>query len=403
MKGRRHLEDLDQDIRDHIEEETQDNIARGMTPGAARQAALRKFGNVLRVQEETREVWSVVWLEQFLQDAGYAMRMLRRNPGFTLVVILTLALGIGVNTAVFSVVNTVLLQPLPYPDAERVVVYSEGVSQSKAGNFKPGISVANFSEWRAQAKSFEAMGGYFHHDATLASSNDAGQVRVASVAGDFWTITGGSAPLGRLFGPEEAPGAMVISHKLFESRFGGDPQVVGRAMTLDGQPVTIAGVLPPNFQFLFPQFPQYLARIAASDIEGYIPAPPPRVSVIGRLRPLVRAERALTELRVIQTRILQAQPDRWFAGIQRMSLQPAQERLVGNVRRALMVLQVAGVFVLLIACANIANLLLARAAARCREIAIRSAIGAGAARVLRQFLVEGLLLALAGGAGAGTG
>ncbi len=402
MKRRRHLKDLDQDIRDHIQEETQDNIARGMTPDEARQAALRKFGNILRVQEDTREVWSFVFLEQLFQDLRQGLRMLRRNPAFTAVVILTLALGIGVNTAVFSVVNAVLLRPLPYPGADRIVAYSDGISQSRAENFKPGIAGADFFEWRAQAKSFEGMAGYDYRDATLASSNDAGQLRVALIAGDFWAISGCQPVLGRLFAQDEPQGSIVFSHKFFEQRLGGDPHVVGKAMILDGQPVTVTGVLPPDFQFLFPQ---ERSGLTVSDMEAFIPAPRlmrsggqrMRVFVIAKLKPAVPIESALTELRVIESRILQAYPDRWFPGIARMALLPLQERLVKNVRRALWILQVAGVFVLLIACANIANLLLARAAARRREIAIRSAIGAGAARVLRQFLVEGLLLALLGG------
>ena len=402
MKRWRHLKDLNQDIREHIEEETQDNIERGMAPDEARQAALRKFGNVLRVQADTREVWSVVWFEQLLQDVRYGLRVLRRNSAFTSVIVLTLALGIGVNTAVFSVVNTVLLRPLPYPDGQRLVAYSDGISKSKAENFKPGIAGADFSDWRTQAKSFEGMAGYFYYDATLAASNDAGQVQVASIAGDFWAMTGVRPALGRLFEPAEPPGAIVLSHRFFERRFGGDSHVVGKAMTLDGQPVTIVGVLPPDFQFLFPQD---RTDIASSEIEAYVPVPPlarsggqrTRLFVTARLKPLVPTESALTELRVIETGILRAYPDRWFAGIPRMGLIPLQEKMVGSVRRALMILQAAGMFVLLIACANIANLLLARAAVRQREIAIRSAIGAGASRVLRQFLVEGLVLALLGG------
>jgi putative ABC transport system permease protein len=331
------------------------------------------------------------------------LRMLGRNPGFTAVVILTLALGIGMNTAVFSVVNTVLLRPLPYPDAERVVAYSDGLDRSKAEHFKPGIAGADFFEWRAQAKSFEGMAAYEYHDATLASSSDAGQVRVASIAGDFWAITAARPTLGRLFETGEPPGAIVLSHKFFERRFGSDAHVIGKAMTLDGQPVIITGVLPPDFEFLFPQ---ERAGLAASDIEAYVPAPPlmrsigqrVRVSVVAKLRPRIPIDRALTELRVIETRIQKAYPDRWFPGVKRMGLSPLREKLVGNVRRALLILQVAGVFVLLIACSNIANLLMARAAARRKEIAIRAAIGAGAARVMRQFLAEGLVLALLGGA-----
>jgi putative ABC transport system permease protein len=404
MKRRGHLDGLEQDLRDHIEEETRDNIERGMPPEEARYAAIRKFGNALRVAEDTREVWSAVWLEQLLGDVRYGLRMLRRNPGFTIVAVLTLALGIGVNTAVFSVINTAILRPLPYPDAERLVVYSDGMSPSKAENFKPGIAGADFQEWRGQAKSFEGMAGYNYRDATLATPNDAGQMRVVSFAGDFWTMTGARPMLGRLFDQREPLGAIVLAHRFFERRFGSDPHVVGKAMTLDGQPVSIVGVLPPDFQFLFPHG---RPGMAPGDIDGYIAAPPlvrepvaqrTRLFVIGKLKPLVPIESAIAELRLIESRILQAYPDRWFAGVQRIDLAPAKQKLIGDVRLALTILQAAGIFVLLIACVNIANLLLARAAARRREIAIRTAIGAGAARVLRQFLAEGLVLAILGAA-----
>jgi hypothetical protein len=156
---KRPLQDLDRDIREHIEEETRENIDRGMAPDEARWAALRKFGNVLRVQEDTREVWQFVWLEQLFQDVRYGLRVLHRNPAFGAIVILTLALGIGVNTAVFSVVNSVLLRPLPYPNANRLVAYVEGSSESKA--VKPGIDGADFAEWRASTKSFDGM-AIFH-------------------------------------------------------------------------------------------------------------------------------------------------------------------------------------------------------------------------------------------------
>src|SRR5439155_23749781 len=246
------------------------------------------------------------WIEQLFQDVRFGLRMLRRNPGFGMVVILTLALGIGVNTAVFSFVNPVLLRPLPYPAADRVVAYSEGIDSSKAESFKPGISGADFFEWREQAKSFEGMAAYQYHDATLASATDAGQVRVATVAGDFWAIAGARSSMGGLFEPGEAPGAAVLSHSYFERRFGGDPRVVGRAMALDGLPVTITGVLSRDFHFLFPK-----ARIdiASRDIEVFVPAPlldrsagqRTRVSVVAKLKPRVSIDRALTELRVIET------------------------------------------------------------------------------------------------------
>ena len=396
---KRHLEDLDRDIRDHIEEEAQDNIARGMAPDEARRAALRKFGNVLRVQEDTRDVWNVVWLDLLLQDIRYALRLLRRNPTFSAIVILTLALGIGVNTAVFSVVNTVIIRPLPYPNPDRLVSYVESASNSKA--VKPGIAGADFSEWRANATLFDGMAGYFYTDAVLASASDAGQVRLASLAGDFWAITGGKAAFGTLFAPDTPPESIVLSHKLFERRFAGDPSIVGKSLILDGRSVTVAGVLAPEFEFLFPQD---RPDVESGGIDAYVSSGPllrssrQRVFVAARLKPMVTMRSALSELQTVEGRLLQTYPDRWFAGVKRMRLVPLQERLIGGVRRALIILQVAGIFVLLIACINVANLLLARASVRHREIAIRSAIGAGAVRVMRQFLMEGTVLALLGGA-----
>jgi putative ABC transport system permease protein len=395
----RHLEDLERDIRDHIEEETQDNIARGMTPGEARRAALRKFGNVLRVQEDTREVWKVVWLEQLLQDVRYGLRALRRNPAFSMIVILTLALGIGVNTALFSVVNTVMIRPLPYPDPDRLVAFVEAASNSKA--VKAGIGGADFAEWRASTKSFDGMTGYFYRDAILASGSDAGQVRLAGLTGNFWAITGARAALGTLFAPDTPLGSIVLSHQLFERRFAADSGIVGKSVMLDGRSVTVTGVLAPDFEFLFPQD---RPDVESGGIDAYVSSGPllrssrQRVFVAAKLKPLVTIESALTELQTVEGRILQTSPDRWFAGVERMRLVPLQERLVSGVRPALIVLLVAGVFVLLIACINVANLLLARASVRQREIAIRSAIGAGAVRVIRQFLTEGMVLALLGGA-----
>jgi len=398
---KRHLEDLERDIRDHIEEETQDNVARGMAPDEARRVALRKFGNILRVQEDTREVWKVVWLDQLLQDVRYGLRVFRRNPAFSAIVILTLALGIGVNTAVFSVVNTVMIRPLPYPNADRLVAYVEAPTNAKA--VKPGIAGADFAEWRANAKSFDGMAGYFYSNGILASANDAVQVRLASIAGDFWGITGAKPALGTLFAPGTPPESIVLSNQLFERRFARDSSIVGKSMSLDGRPVIVAGVLAPDFEFLFPQD---RPDVESGGIDAYVSSGPllrsssqrMTVFVAARLNPLVTIESALTELQAVEARILQTYPDRWFAGVERMRLVPLQERLVGSVRRALIILQVAGMFVLLIACANVANLLLARASVRHREIAIRSAIGAGSVRVMRQFLAEGMVLALLGGA-----
>ncbi|HLK62266.1 MAG TPA: ABC transporter permease [Bryobacteraceae bacterium] len=340
-----------------------------------------------------------MWLDHLAQDVRYGLRVLRRNPAFCAVTVLTLALGIGVNTAVFSVVNAVLLRPLPYPDAARLMAYSDEITRSSIGRFKPGIPGADFAEWRSQAQSFDGMTGYYYSDATLASSSDAFPIHYVSIAGDFWAMTGARPATGSLFDAGAPPNAVVLSHHFFEQRFRGDTRIIGQALTLDGQPMTVIGVLPPGFEFLFPQ------DLSSKPVDAYVPAPPlgrtPQqrrtLLVVTRLKPGISAASALAELRTIETRIQTDYPDRWFAGITGMNLVPLRQKLVGNVRQALTILQIAGLFVLLIACANIANLLLARAAAREREIAIRCAIGAAAGRILRQFLAEGLVLALLGG------
>jgi putative ABC transport system permease protein len=313
-------------------------------------------------------------------------------------IILTLALGIAVNTAVFSVINTVLLRPLPNPDADRIVAFSEGIKNGE--HFKPGISGADFAEWRAQVKSLEKMAGYDYRDVTLATANMAYQVRTALVAGDFWSIAGARAVRGRLFEPGEHQDSIVLTHRLFEQQFKGDPDIVGETITLDGKPMTVVGVLPSDFRFLFPQ---EWRNVAVTEVGAFIPAlpllrsKPSHLFVIARLKPLASIQSAVAELKGIEAGILKYYPDRWFPGVSRMELVPLQTKLTDNSRRALLMLQIAGAFVLLIGCANIANLLLARGAARSREIAIRAAIGAGATRMLRQFLAEGIVLALLGG------
>ena len=238
--GRKRLCDsLDEEIREHIERETADNMERGMTPGEARSAALRKFGNVTRVKEDVRAVWSVVWLEQFLQDAGYGIRMFRRNRGFSMAVVLTLALGIGMNTAYQSEVDGRLLP-------------------------------SDYSSFRQDAKSFESMAAYSNQDLALVYRGDGAAERIASITGDLWSMAGAKPALGRLYRPGE-PGAIVLSWQLFERRFAGDPDAIGKTVAVSGHPFEIVGVLPAHFRFLFPQFlyPDDERR----DIDAYIAIP----------------------------------------------------------------------------------------------------------------------------------
>jgi len=399
-RRRRALEGLDEDIQEHIERETQENIERGMAPAEARAAARRRFGNVARTMEDTRAVWRPVWLEQFLQDVRFGLRMLRRSPPFALAVILTLALGIGLNTAVFSVVSAVLIRPLPYPDAKRLVWVAQYNPVVKA-EMNPA---ADYLDWKAQAKSFDEMVAYSYGEETLATPESAGPERIAVVTDGFWRLSGARTSLGQLFTAVDRD-ALVISDSLFERRFGRDPHIVGRTVTLEGRPLTITGVLRPEFRFELPQSLPGMGRRGDDlrDIDGYAfnPIAPGDIRaielVVARLKPGVSIESATAEMESLEPRIAQQNsgPPPEFV---KARVIPLHEKLVGDARSTLLMLLAAVGFVLLIACANIASLLLARAASRRKEIAIRAAIGAGRARVIRQFLGENLALGVLGGA-----
>jgi len=387
-------------MQDHIEEEIRDNIARGLPPDEARYAALRKFGNMTRHREDTRAVWIQPLLEQFAQDARYGLRTLRRNPAFTLVAIITLALGIGMNTAVFSIVNTVLIEPLPYPDPQRLVWLAEWNERFKM----EAVAGPDFIDWQKQAHSFEKIASYEYVDPVIEFGGNSDQHRAVEISPEFWSISGAHPALGKLFtaaGQDE----IVLSYPFFERQFGHDPRVIGKLITLQGHPVTIVGVLPKTFRFVPPVagFP----GIEPKEIDAYIPSavsPASQIrgrnmailNVVAKLGPNVSIDAARTEMNAIQARIARQNPNGFYNLVQ-LRVQPLQERLMARDRRPLLVLLTAVSFVLLIACANMANLLLARAASRQKEIAIRAAIGAGRARLLRQFLAEGVLLSLLGG------
>ena len=394
--------DIERDIRDHIEMETRDNVERGMAPEAARYAALRKFGNVLRAAEETRAVWRWMWLDRLLQDTRYALRGLRRDPVFAAVAILTLALGIGMTTAVFSVVSAALVKPLPYPDSGRILWLA---NQNRRFHFEASTA-PDFTDWRAQARSFEAMAGYGSIDSTVQDGEQSAKHSFVYTTPEFWRIAGARAALGRLF-TEQDRNVVVLTWRMFEQRFGGDRRMLGRSVLVDGRAETIIGVLPRNFRFLPPPG---LAGAMSGEAEAFTPnIIPPELQargrnllvmfVVGKLKPGVSLEQARAEMRSLQARIAHDNPAMHnFYAVSDLRVVPLQERLVGQSRRGLLTMLAAVGFVLLIACGNLGNLLLARATARQREIAIRASIGAGRSRLLRQFLVEGLTLALAGGA-----
>lgn len=377
--------------------------------------SVRRYGIFNGTAEETAGVPALVWLEQSFQDVRYASRVLRRNPAYTTAIVLTLALGIGMNTAMFSVVNAVLLQPLRYPSPERLIYLTNA---GKGCNPDCMLSRADFALWRAQANSFEKMAAYGNEDVALVDADNSDTERIASVTRDFWDITGAKPALGQLFEPRE-PNTLVLTWALFERRFGSNPAILGKTIMADRHPFTIVGVLPKHFRFLFPQ--ELWTGDELRDIDAFVPLPdmhetpgdpiradsklgpmPVWVRVVGRLKPNVSFSQAKAEMRGIFDRIARNYPSGFTHKYQETSSRSLRfvllsEALVGGSRLALMVLFGAVTFILLIASANIANLLLARSSTRQRELAIRTALGAGRARIIRQFMAESILLALLGG------
>jgi predicted permease len=389
--------DLDCELRSHLETEEAEQQENGLSREEARYSARRAFGNTALVKEDVRQVWRAAWVEQFLQDAQYGFRIPRRNPGFTTVVILTLALGIGMNAAVFSILNAVLLRPVDYPNADRLVWLGDYDHNLK----RDIVSSPDFVDWRMHGHSYDAMAAYGYQQAAMATAQGTTNVSGVVITGDFWKLTGARPVFGRLFGPEEQDG-IVLSWDLFERQFAGDPNIIGRSVTLDGHAAAVTGVLPQGFRF---QFPMWWTATQPGQVEAYIPLSPRDiqmfrgVQVVATLKPGVQIRQALAELEVMQRRIMQEQRNRPpRRGPLNLHVERLQEQLVGAARPALLVLFAAGVFVLLIATVNIANLLLARATSRRKEIAIRAALGAGRGRVIEQFLAESLLLALLGAA-----
>ncbi len=398
MKRRkRMLEELDADIRDHIERETQDNIDRGMSPQDARSAAHRKFGNVTLVKEETREVWSFTWLEHLLADIRFGLRMLRKSPGFTAVAMLTLALGIGANTAVFSLVYAVLLQPLPYKNPARLVVLNE--TTPKVGTVS--VSYQNFLDWRTQSHSFSQMTAVHQSNFNLAGISQPENISGDAVSPEYLSMMGVRPFLGRDFSASEdkagtAP-IVLLGYSLWQSHFGGDPDAVGKTISLDGRAFTIVGVLPADYRGFDKTDVMLPIGVWVTDNPEGASSRGERgdMVAIGRLAPGVTFQQAKTEMEGIAARLAKEYPatnDRFG-----VALQAIRDAFVGDAKPAIFLLFAAVLFVLLIACANVANLFLVRGASRTKEVALRIALGASSGRIIRQMLTESFVLSFLGG------
>ncbi|MBD0320173.1 MAG: ABC transporter permease, partial [Gemmatimonadetes bacterium] len=381
--------ELDEELAFHLEMETAKNIREGMPPEEARRAAMLAFGGVERWKEEVRDARWIRVLEDLAADGRYALRALRRAPAFTLTVVLTLALGIGANTTIFSAVDALLLRALPFPHRDRLV---EVRHLRQSGEEWEQTSAANFLALREGSPGLEGLAAYAGWSAYLTRAAHRERLVAFRATPDFFSLLGARPLIGRTFAPDEgAPGrnrVAVIGERLWKRRFGGDPAVLGTALTLDGDAYTVVGVMPARVAF-----PAEADLWAPASFDA---AWPQSVSVVGRVRAGVAVAQVQDEASALLRRLVRDEPRlHTGAGVVLRRLYWEQTEYLHTF---LTLLATAVAFVLLVACANVANLLLARASTRGRELAIRAALGASRGRLFRQLLVESLLLSLLGGA-----
>ncbi|HVW05587.1 MAG TPA: ABC transporter permease [Vicinamibacterales bacterium] len=377
--------DVDDELRDHVERQIAQLVAEGMTPAAARTAALRALGGVTQQEERLREVRGVTPIVNLLRDLRVATRMLVRRPAFAVTAIVTIAIGIGASTAIFAVVNGVLLQPLPFPEPDRLLQMSSAPVEHLFG-LTPGLGEPSFLDVQRGTRLFDSVAMFGTQASNLTGAGEPARVTRAEVTTRFFDVLRAGATLGRvLTNADAASPVVVIGERLWRTQFAAAPDVIGRSVRLDGVPHLIVGVMPAGFSF--PDKAECWTPLAVSSSQGGNSFFRP---VIGRLKPGATAAQARAELESL-TKPANATSDNWLT-----IASPLKDRIVGDVERPLAVLAATVAFVLLIACANVSNLFLVRTAERERELTLRAALGAGRGRLIQQLVAESLAIAIPG-------